>query len=1004
MFRILLIFLVYQFSFTNTFGFSENHQKKLESEFVEFISNQLMNQTFDSSISYLTNVAQLSYRHHYWDLSLSGWIYIAYIADEYREYEIMENALQQCNRLQNERVAEFDSIDPKYIVRADASILQGKYLARQNQFEKAENIYLTLIDHLQQIKDPDKGTIYRVYAFLCDLYMDRGLYEKVYPYYLLMENSIPEDNNHDYYQYQKMLYMGTYFIRKKEFHSARQAVISAFQKIQVKSNKGESASITINFLDLMGIIYQGLNKYDSAMMYFEKSISLQDSKVPSITYTYELYGDCLAGFNRYRESLVYYQKIDSFFRTSESLNSFNKAQILSKIGDAQLKLKNYGQSLKSVQLAFSNIYNDSSFLRNLSGNPVASLIQADKVVIRLLITKSAALYELSRIYPDNMHYLKISIETCLLATRVIDKFRHEISNDDFKQFFVSDIRPMFENAVKACWYAWQKSKKDSLINLAFYFMEKSKNQVLLDAISDDYAQESGILPEIIVKSGNDYRSKLTSSQNLITKLRNEEDSILLGKVMIDFAETQNRYESYLKTIKENYPEYYNLKFNDEVSDIQRLQKTIGNRVFIEYMSGSDFIAIIAADRHNTLFKLIPVDKKFQTTISRLLVNLNKSPYSAETGIEDIYKTFVNCASDLYDLLFKDVRAIFKTKDNFIIVTDGVLSYLPFDVLLERNPVSTDINFAGLDYLLKSAVIQYEFSASILVQNIKGLSLKKNSLNYVGFSPEYSQVSGSQTVKILGNETSVLLMPLKYSNDEVKSAASVFRGNVFAGKKAHVAEFIENIGAARIIHFAGHTFINDSVPELSCLLFSEPEGRLSDHNSESNMIYVNEILSLNLNANLVLLSTCESGYGKLLKGEGLISIGRSFRYAGAQSIVMTLWKINDQSASHIIRLFCKNLKKGRTSDVSLRNAKLDFLANVNPKNTHPYYWAAFVFIGDDGPVMGRGNSWYIIGILLPAIIVLYFLVFKIKIKRRIREIRETSQPDRFGVEIQKHRAL
>jgi CHAT domain-containing protein len=156
-----------------------------------------------------------------------------------------------------------------------------------------------------------------------------------------------------------------------------------------------------------------------------------------------------------------------------------------------------------------------------------------------------------------------------------------------------------------------------------------------------------------------------------------------------------------------------------------------------------------------------------------------------------------------------------------------------------------------------------------------------------------------------------------------------------------------------------------------------------------MIYVNEILSLNLNANLVLLSTCESGSGKLLKGEGLISIGRSFRYAGAQSIVMTLWKINDQSASQIIRFFCENLKKGRTSDVSLRNAKLDFLNKVNPKNTHPYYWAAFVFIGDDGPVMVRWNGWYIMAILLTVITILYFLVFKVKTKRRFREIRETS---------------
>jgi CHAT domain-containing protein len=915
---------------------------------------------------------EISSKEHYWDLALLSWIFIAYKADIYRKYEIMENALKECDKLLKERVTEFDSIDPTYRLRTDAVIMQGQYWARQNQFERAEKIYLTLIDDLLKIKNHDNSAICKAYAYLCDLYMDRGLYEKVYPYYLLMERAIPEGKDFDEYRYKHMLYMGTYFIRKKDYYAAKQAVKSAFQKIDVKQNEGESASVITDYLDLMAIIYHGLNKYDSAVIYFEKSISLQDRDLPSITDTYEVYGDCLAGFNKFRQSLIYYQKIDSFFSSSHSFRAFKKAQILSKISDAQFQLKDYNQSLSSVQQAFYNIYNDSSYLRNYARNPELSVIQADKVVIRLLNTKSAALAELAKIFPDKHLYLKNSLETYQLATKVVDRFRHEISMDDFKQYFVSDIRPMYEKAVNTCWQAWLKDKNDSLINLAYYFIEKSKNQVLLDAISTDYAEASVRLPEKIINTGIDYRGKLISLQNLITKLRSEgEDSLQLSRALLDFAETQKMYENYLDMMETNYPKYYNLRFNNKVPSIRNIKGVIGKSVVVEYMASDSFIAIVAVDHQKSMFKVVRVNDGFYNRLDHLLNNLRQSPYSKGENEIEIYRSFVNDAFGLYEVLFKSVRKEFSSSDYFIVIPDGKLSYLPFDILLEKYPDYQDVNYRNLTYLLKSSVIHYEFSSSLMFQNSKTSTKKGRMKNYVGFSPVYPENSELRQVKVLGKESSVFLKPLKYSQIEVNAAASVFKGNIFTGENAEAGRFKEKAALAGIIHFAGHTYINDSIPELSCLFFSKPSGMMSGEYSKS-VIYANEILNLNLNAFLVLLSTCESGTGKLLKGEGLVSIGRSFRYAGAQNIVMTMWKINDQSASLIINNFCRNIKRGKASDVSLRNAKMAFLQNANPRNTHPYYWSAFIFIGNNDPIIKSGLIYIIISTVISVLTLLLYL--------------------------------
>lgn len=150
--------------------------------------------------------------------------------------------------------------------------------------------------------------------------------------------------------------------------------------------------------------------------------------------------------------------------------------------------------------------------------------------------------------------------------------------------------------------------------------------------------------------------------------------------------------------------------------------------------------------------------------------------------------------------------------------------------------------------------------------------------------------------------------------------------------------------------------------LSSLAFTENRDSLED-----NFLQAHEIAHLHLNADLVVLSACETGYGKFEQGEGVISLARSFMYAGTPSLVVSLWQVNDQSTSVIMNSFYQNIANGMQKDVALRQAKLEYLKIAKDIAGHPAFWSAFIQLGDTSSVKisqkGAYNLWSIgLGIL------------------------------------------
>ena len=250
-------------------------------------------------------------------------------------------------------------------------------------------------------------------------------------------------------------------------------------------------------------------------------------------------------------------------------------------------------------------------------------------------------------------------------------------------------------------------------------------------------------------------------------------------------------------------------------------------------------------------------------------------------------------------------------------------------------------------------------------------------SYIGFAPTYDQENLTDSVQAqrmarLYREAWEDFSPLSHNKEEVEKAVQVMGGYIFTDTAATERTYKREAPQHGIIHLACHAFTNDSLPLQSGLVFSR------QHDStEDGFLHAWEIYGKALHAELAVLSACNTGVGKLHRGEGIMSLARAFRYAGCPNIAMSLWNVDDEAASLLMEQFYKKLREGLPKDEALRQARLYLL---NEEHAHPYYWGAFVLIGDDAAIELKENRnlWYLL--LSGGLMTLAFWGYRRRVKR------------------------
>ncbi|MDB4505847.1 CHAT domain-containing protein [Saprospiraceae bacterium] len=283
-----------------------------------------------------------------------------------------------------------------------------------------------------------------------------------------------------------------------------------------------------------------------------------------------------------------------------------------------------------------------------------------------------------------------------------------------------------------------------------------------------------------------------------------------------------------------------------------------------------------------------------------------------------------------------------------------------------------MNYATLNYLLHQYSISYAFSSTMLVQQ-KGSLLLNKKLNYGGFAPVYSSGKISDTSTLINYQyfKKGKYIDLPASRKGVEYIANLLDGSAFVGGQATESVFKDTSDHFDILHLAMHGVYDDKNPLNSNLAFTQLK-----NSNEDNHLTAAELYNMDMNTELVFVGACNSGFGKINKGEGIMSLSRAFAYAGCPSIIMSLWSVPDDETATITNIFFKQLKNGTTKDIALRKAKLKYLtdSNVPPDRHHPLFWAGFVPIGDMVPLYSPttlSKNWTLLASLGMLMLTLFF---------------------------------
>ena len=197
-----------------------------------------------------------------------------------------------------------------------------------------------------------------------------------------------------------------------------------------------------------------------------------------------------------------------------------------------------------------------------------------------------------------------------------------------------------------------------------------------------------------------------------------------------------------------------------------------------------------------------------------------------------------------------------------------------------------------------------------------------------------------------------LIKLNWAEKEVIDISEMVKGETFCHQNATEKTFKEKAPNASILHLATHAVINDAYPMYSKLILAPDTA-----SGEDGFLNTYELYNMQLNANMAVLSACNTGYGRLVRGEGIISLARGFMYAGCPSIIMSLWPVDDRSTSELMENFYQGLRTGLPKDAALREAKLKYLMTADEAKANPFYWAGFVPIGNMDPIPLQHKSYY-----------------------------------------------
>jgi len=675
----------------------------------------------------------------------------------------------------------------------------------------------------------------------------------------------------------------------------------------------------------IGSSYLEISEYDSARFYLSQA-QQNGSSILKITNNNSL-GKLFADLGQLDSANAYYRETIRVNNKEKRGRNIHTTSAYQGMGDVALSSNDPEQALQYYQQALINTtfgFDESDVTENPDKTHQAVLPLQQFQVLGQKGEAFVAYYQQNQDTANLTHALNCFQE----AIRVARHTQKTYDNEEAKLFFVNKVHSVYEHAVQAAYQLYQHTQDEQYAYLALQFSEKSKASVLSEILREVDIKTSGTVNDSLVNEEKLIKQQITANRLKLVEssdsTQNEEYRRKLNDLEIALARVVKQLQRDEK--------YYQLKYQEDTLDIATWQSQLlaEDDLLLEYFTGEDQMYIFALSSNALTMHEVPLDSAFRESWQRVQNHLFAYDYGDEYQPQ--------WGQQLYQRLLAPVAEHLAGKQRLVVIPSGELSYLPFELLTSAEQPDR--------YLLHDYAVNYAFSGALL-HEAHSRGEKSEEQKVLAMAP-----FAGQNVRSLRDNG---LNPLYFSGKEVASVG----GSLYLEKEATKQQFLKVAGSYNILHLATHASVDDENPLQSFIAFYPQD----EESIAGYRLYTHELYNLRLDSvNLVVLSSCDAGNGRLVKGEGIISLARAFAYAGCPNIVTTLWKADDRAAAAIAAQMHNYLREGYAKDEALRQAKLDYLDDPEMKDaTAPYYWANFVFIGNPAPIYESSQwVWWLIG--------------------------------------------
>lgn len=878
-------------------------------------------------------------------------------------------------------------------------LAQANVLMKQGTIKQAERIFQSALSQ----SESNTSVQADIYASLAFLYTELGQYNKA-----LDNSQRAEELYRSTAQTARLPEVlnarGLIFLRMNDFGQSEVLFMKALDLNKDQNNPLLDSEITNN----LGGLYKTKGELKKARTQLIKTAELQKSlgfesllaltfnNIGSVYLEEEKYVEALdflrqsrdfaSRFDLKKELAVSWNNEGILFfkqnKTDQAENAFQNALALQR----ELNLKvDIARTLNNLSIIASNNQQKEKALDLLQEaiatlslkeldpnafypNPPQESVLAASLMKDFLQNKGAFLRDIAdqTNRPEQKNrYLEASYLSFDLSINLIEALRAQIKSEASQQLLLQANIDIYQQMIAILYELGNRTGDIGFHKKAFFYAEKSRARSFLDQLQEQAARASLKLPKEIRERENNLKSQISLVEKNIfvelSKPERERDEAKIEQWQIDKTELQIRYTQLTQELEERFPAYASLRYptvygveevKTEILDAETqivvffLGKDVsyGWRVsssqfeMISLPPAADIDLLIRKYRKTLVDPLVFYDEEEELVIDATNTHL-------VTGLQ-IYRTF------LEKLIGKTPASI----KNLLIVPDGVLYYLPFETILVQMHSQTDKRFAkGREYLLNRYSVYYSPSTSVLgmiqtqarQRDPEKLAARRE---FVGFGdPRYQppldkrdSFDYNPTLKDLGFYDMPRLLA---TNNELKKISAMFSNSAttYLRDDAKESAAKQKIQGYKYIHFATHGIMDERNPEYSGVVLD----LITGDSNQDGFLQAAEIFELELDSDLVVLSACETGLGKVIKGEGMVGLTRAFLYAGSPSIVVSLWSVADESTSRLMIHFYRFLNKGLEKSEALRKAKIALMQETFAGDlayADPFFWGPFVLNG------------------------------------------------------------